>query len=78
MPRNEFFGEIAVRLGYVNPAQVETALASQQRAKGNGSAHKLIGMLLLEAGSLTSTQLIEVLREMERQRDGVPAAPNGR
>lgn len=77
MPRNEFFGEIAVRLGYLNPAQVETALAQQNRAKGNGQVHKLIGMLLLEGGALTNTQLIEVLREMERQRGGVPAAPTG-
>ncbi|MEK7865825.1 MAG: hypothetical protein AAB434_04025 [Planctomycetota bacterium] len=74
MARQEFFGEIAVRLGFVRRDQVEQALATQKRAQGNGQAHKLIGMHLLDAGALTSEQLIEVLREMERQRATVPTA----
>jgi hypothetical protein len=74
MARQELFGEIAVRLGFVTPSQVERALVTQKHAKGNGQAHKLIGMHLLVAGALTSGQLIEVLREMEKQRATVPAS----
>lgn len=74
MARQELFGEIAIRLGYVKREQVEQALTTQKHAKGNGQAHKLIGMHLLDAGALTSAQLIEVLREMERQRASVPTA----
>lgn len=73
MARQELFGEIAIRMGFVTKAQVDEALAMQRRAKGNGQAHKLIGMHLLDAGALTNGQLIEVLREMERQRATVPA-----
>ncbi len=74
MARQEFFGEIAIRLGFVTQTQVEQALSTQKRAKGNGQAHKLIGMHLLDAGALTSAQLIEVLREMDKQRATVPAS----
>ena len=72
MARQELFGEIAVRLGFVNRGQVDQALATQKHAQGSGQTHKLIGMHLLDAGALTSAQLIEVLREMERQRATVP------
>lgn len=74
MARQELFGEVAVRLGFVTQQQVDQALAAQRRARRNGQAHKLIGMYLLEVGALTNAQLIEVLREMERQRATVPAS----
>lgn len=73
MARQEMFGEIAIRMGFVKRDQVDDALDSQKRARGNGQAHKLIGMLLLDSGALTSAQLIEVLREMEKQRATVSA-----
>ena len=50
--------------------QVTDALARQKDLVQTGAAHKLIGMIMLEMGALGTTELIEVLREMN-----TPAAP---
>jgi len=68
----EPFGQVAVRKGYVTQNQVTEALSRQQAIATSGSAHKLIGMIMLEMGALGTTELIEVLREMNG-----PSAPGG-
>jgi hypothetical protein len=60
----ERFGQVAVRRGYVSERQVTDALARQRAIVQGGSAHKLIGMIMLEMGALGTTELIEVLREL--------------
>ena len=60
----EPFGQVAVRKGYVTQQQVTDALTRQQGITTAGVAHKLIGMIMLEMGALGTTELIEVLREM--------------
>lgn len=66
----ERFGQTAVRKGYVTQQQVDEALAQQKEITTKGSPHKLIGMIMLEMGALGTTELIDVLREMN-----VPADP---
>lgn len=63
-PAREPFGQVAIRKGYVNEQQVREALARQKDLIQNGAPHKLIGMIMLEMGALDTTELIEVLREM--------------
>lgn len=58
------FGQVAVRKGYVTDGQVGEALAHQKELVATGAAHKRIGMIMLEMGALDTTELIEVLREM--------------
>ncbi|HXX93266.1 MAG TPA: hypothetical protein VEN81_06505 [Planctomycetota bacterium] len=60
----EHFGQVAVRRGFVTPVQVTEALARQKSIVQTGSAHKLIGMIMLEMGALGTTELIDVLREL--------------
>lgn len=63
-PAKEPFGQVAVRKGFVTPQQVEEALTRQRALRENDIPHKPIGLILLEMGALGTTELIEVLREM--------------
>jgi hypothetical protein len=71
-PAREPFGQVAIRKGYATQLQVAEALTRQQSISGTGEAHKLIGMIMLEMGSLGTTELIDVLRELDS------SAPAGR
>ena len=62
--RREPFGQTAARKGYVTQQQVTDALARQKEIVQSGAPHKLIGMVMLETGALGTTELIDVLREM--------------
>jgi hypothetical protein len=64
MAKKELFGEVAVRLGFIKPRDVEEALKTQGEEKAKGK-HRLIGLIMLTEGTLDTTQLIEVLKEME-------------
>ena len=64
VPVREPFGQVAVRKGYVTQQQVSDALVRQKDLGHVGAAHKLIGMIMLEMGALGTTELIEVLREL--------------
>jgi hypothetical protein len=66
-PREQF-GQVAVRKGYVTQSQVTDALREQQRLTETGAAHKLIGLVMLELGILGTTELIEVLKDLEATR----------
>lgn len=60
----EPFGQVAIRKGYVSDVQVTDALSRQRQLNTDGAAHKLIGMIMLEMGALGTTELIEILREL--------------
>lgn len=66
--RQEPFGAIAVRKGFVTRVELDEALRVQKEMDDRREKHKLIGILLLEMGSIATTQLIEVLQEMDMQR----------
>ncbi|MEE8142779.1 MAG: UDP-glucose 4-epimerase GalE [Planctomycetota bacterium] len=63
----QLFGDIAIRLGFLNEADVVKALERQTQEMEQGTQHKLIGMHLLEMGLLSTSQLIEVLKYYEEQ-----------
>ena len=66
----ELFGRVAVRRGLVTEEQLTDGLARQKALAAERAPHKLIGMILLEMGALGTTELIDVLREMN-----VPLTP---
>jgi hypothetical protein len=58
----EPFGQVAVRLGFCSQQDIDAALAAQKQLNADQREHKLIGMILLEMGALSTTQLIEILQ----------------
>lgn len=65
MGKREPFGEVAVRLGFAEKEDVARALEKQKEIDRLGQKHKLLGIVMLEMGLLSTTQLIDVLRYME-------------
>ncbi|HVY60801.1 MAG TPA: hypothetical protein VHF22_04075 [Planctomycetota bacterium] len=61
MDEMHLFGEIAIAKGYVTAPQVRRALAIQGEMHRSGAGHKLIGVLLVELGYLTTEQVVDVL-----------------
>lgn len=68
MTTKKAFGATAIERGYVTEEQVEQALATQ-REQEEGE-RKLLGIIMLEAGALDNTQLIEMLQALERENQG--------
>lgn len=66
------FGEAVVAAGYSDFDTVDRALELQRQRDGVGESHKLLGLILLEMGELSSGQLIELLQRLNRQ--GAPTA----
>jgi len=60
------FGQVAVNLGFCTPQDVKKALAVQKELAAAGEPHKLVGMILLERGVISTTQLIQVLKYCDR------------
>lgn len=63
--KSERFGAIAVRLGFLEEADVQRALDRQATEADGSNRDKLIGLHMLELGLLSTSQLIEILREYE-------------
>jgi hypothetical protein len=61
------FGETAMRLGYITEDMLSDALRRQMARVERGESHKLLGLILLELGHIDNQQLIDILREYERQ-----------
>ncbi len=62
MSETEPFGQVAVRMGFCSQEEVERALAFQRGLRSGERDHKLIGMILLENGALSTDQLIQILK----------------
>lgn len=69
MSGREPFGEVAIKLGYAAPAQIKEALKLQENLRHEGKAHKLLGMILLEQGYLSTSGLIEILKYYNDHKD---------
>lgn len=65
MPRLEPFGQVAVKMGFCTQEDVRKALEVQRSLSLDGKEHRLIGLILLEAGALSTTQLIQILKYYE-------------
>ena len=60
----DMLGAIAQRKGYVTSEDVKRALQVQQDIRKRGDPHKLLGIIMLELGMLSSTQLLDILQEI--------------
>ena len=73
----EPFGQVAIKLGFVTPNQVESALDIQRSLEHSGRGRKLLGMILMETGLLSSAQLIEILQYYDHHRSAAGAKADG-
>lgn len=55
------FGELAVKMGFVSPAQLEAALAKQDE-ENQSNHHRVIGLILFDEGWITTAQIEQVLK----------------
>jgi len=62
MTKPEPFGQIAIRMGFVSESQVQAALEIQHSMQKAGKERRLIGMIMLETGMISSEQLIAILK----------------
>ena len=58
------FGEAALQAGYIQDGALEKALVLQKERDQIGESHKLLGIILLEMGAISSEQLIGILKKM--------------
>jgi serine/threonine-protein kinase len=65
--RSDIFGDVAVEIGFVAPAQVMAALDRQRQLAAAGT-QKLIGEILVEFGAMTAEQVENVLRVQKDRR----------
>lgn len=68
MDDSELFGNIAIRKQYVTEEDVHRALQIQREISQRGEEHKLIGLIMLESGMLSSVQLLDVLKYIEENQ----------
>jgi hypothetical protein len=66
------FGEIASALEYTTAKDLEAALDIQRQMDVRGEPHKLLGIIMLQQGMISSEQLIKILKEMEKERGQSP------
>ena len=55
-----------MQLGFVSKQDVGRVLEEQQRLQRAGRGHKMMGLCMVEMGLLSTTQLVEVLRQYEK------------
>ena len=64
--RGGLFGQIALRLGYVSPLQLEECLR-EQRQLSRGGAPVLLGQIFLRKNFISTEQFLDVLRRQKRE-----------
>jgi hypothetical protein len=70
--RGGLFGQLAVRLGYITPADLYRTLRGQEDARRSGSS-LLLGQLLLQRKLITAEQYLELLRSQKKDVASCPA-----
>jgi len=58
----EPFGQVAIRMGFVTEAHVQAALDIQASMERTRKERRLIGMIMLETGMISTDQLIAILK----------------
>jgi UDP-glucose 4-epimerase len=74
--QKELFGEIAIRMGFITHHQLDDALKLQKDMDRKGT-HKLLGMLMLQEGMLSNSQLIQILKYMDAKAKQSISSPGG-
>lgn len=62
MSQTEPFGQVAIKMGFCSQEDVDHALTLQRSLRSEDKEHKLIGMILLEDGALSTDQFIQILK----------------
>lgn len=74
------FGELAVKMGFISPAQLDVALAKQED-ENRLNQHRVIGLILHDEGWITTAQIEQVLKgiflQPERPTDRAVTCPGG-
>ena len=68
--RRALFGELCLRQGFIDGKALDKALTLQRSRDSEGESHKLLGIILLEMGAISSQQLIDVLKHMNTSASG--------
>lgn len=63
--KSKTFGDIAIEKGYISEAVLEEAIVRQKKYQSKGQ-YPLLGIVLLRMGKISSTQLLEIIVEMEK------------
>lgn len=61
-PQRKPVGQIAVEMGLVKASQVREALRLQKAEDTAKRPHRLLGIILLDAGYISNEELIQILR----------------
>jgi hypothetical protein len=72
--RKARLGELAVQKGYCTPEEVAKALKIQREQQAAGRAQTLSGIIMVQNGTLSTGQLIDLLREYEGEDAGEEGA----
>lgn len=67
-PKRKPFGQIAIEMGFVTAEQVKRALDIQHQEDAAGKTRRLLGVIMLEAGFLSSEELIQILRYYQTEK----------
>ncbi len=67
-PKRKPFGQIAVEMGFVTQAQVKQALEIQKDEDARKAPHRLLGIIMLEAGFLSSEEMIQILKYYQTEK----------
>lgn len=59
------FGKLAVRKGYCTPDDVTAAVEAQRQLGARGRPRPLLGIILVQRGSISTGQLINLLRSCQ-------------
>ncbi len=66
MAKRRNFGDVALEKGYISEETLKKALELQKKEQKRGR-YPLLGLVLLKMGAITSTQLIEIILELEEK-----------
>jgi tetratricopeptide (TPR) repeat protein/tRNA A-37 threonylcarbamoyl transferase component Bud32 len=75
-PEDLLFGTIAVREGYVSPAQIEECVKIQHERGGSKNPAAKLGLLLVERGYMSNEQVASILDIQKRQVKAIDADPH--
>lgn len=67
-PKRKPFGQIAVQMGLATQAQVKKALQIQREEDAAGKTHRLLGIILVSEGFLSTSDLIAILKLYQQER----------
>ena len=67
-PSRPLFGQVAIQRGFCTAGDVEKALKIQREQDRKGEKHRLLGIVMIGEGMLSTAQLIELLQEHVKTR----------